>query len=105
MLLREQEHARFTGRSEILATLHRNAERAQQERGIHLALVGQRRIGKTMIVQRFADDLYERHSSLVPVYFNVARNVSVLSVFAIRLLASISRSFVEADGRQRYVLT
>lgn len=100
MLLREHERALFTDRDEILAALHRNAELTQQGRGVNLALVGQRRIGKTMIVQRFADDLYERHSSLVPVYFNVARNLSVPSVFAIRLLAAISRSFVEADGRQ-----
>jgi hypothetical protein len=105
MLLREHERAPFADRSEILATLHCNAERVQQDGGINLALVGQRRIGETMIIQRFADDLYERHSPLVPVYFNVAHNLSAPSILAIRLLASISRSFVEADGRQRYVLT
>jgi AAA+ ATPase superfamily predicted ATPase len=100
MLLREHDHALFTDRDEILAALHHNAELIQQGGGVNLALVGQRRIGKTMIAQRFADDLYERHSPLVPVYFDVARNLSVPSVFAIRLLASIGRSFVEADGRQ-----
>lgn len=100
MLLREHERALFTNRDEILAALHRNAELIQQGGGVNLALIGQRRIGKTMLAQRFADDLYERRLPLVPVYFNVARNLSVPSVFAIRLLASISRSFVEADGRQ-----
>jgi hypothetical protein len=100
MLLREHERALFTDRDDILAALHRNAELIQQGGGVNLALVGQRHIGKTMIVQRLADDLYERHSPLVPVYFNVGRNLSVPSVFAIRLLASIGRSFVEADGRQ-----
>jgi hypothetical protein len=100
MLLREHERALFTDRSEILAALHHNAELIRQGEGVNLALVGQRRIGKTMLAQRFADDLYERHSSLVPVYFNVGRNLSVPSVFAVRLLASIGQSFVEADGRQ-----
>ena len=100
MLLREHERALFTNRDEILAALHRNAELIQQGEGVNLALIGQRRIGKTMLAQRFADDLYERRLPLVPVYFNVARNLSVPSVFAVRLLASISRSFVEADGRR-----
>jgi len=100
MLLREHERDLFTDRDEILAALHRNAELIQQGEGVNLALVGHRRVGKTMLVQRFADDLHERHSPLVPVYFNVAQNLSVPSVFAVRLLASISHSFVEADGRQ-----
>lgn len=100
MLLREHERALFTDRDDILAALHRNAELIQQGKGVNLALVGQRRIGKTMIAQRFADGLYERHSPLVPIYFNVARNLFVPSVFALRLLASIGRSFIEADGRQ-----
>ena len=100
MLLGEYERAIFTDRSEILAVLHHNAELTRQGKGLLLALVGQHRIGKTMLVQRFADDLRERHSSLVPVYFDVARNLFVPSVFAIRLLASIGRSFIEADGRQ-----
>jgi len=100
MLLREHQRTMFTDRSEILAALRRNAELLQRGRNVNLALVGQRRIGKTMLVQRFADDLRERHSPLVPVYFDVARNLSVPSVFAVRLLASIGHSFVEADGRQ-----
>jgi AAA+ ATPase superfamily predicted ATPase len=100
MFLREHERALFTDRAEILATLHRNAELIQQGDGVNLALVGQRRIGKTMTVRRFADDLHERHSALVPIYFDVARNLSVPSVFAVRLLASVGRSFIEADGKQ-----
>ncbi len=100
MLLREHERALFTDRDEILAALHHNAALIQQDEGVNLALVGQRRIGKTMLVQRFADDLHELHSPLVPVYFNVALNLAVPSVFAMRLLASISHSFVEADGRR-----
>jgi AAA+ ATPase superfamily predicted ATPase len=100
MLLREHERALFTDRDGILAALHHNAALIQQGEGVNLALVGQRRIGKTMLVQRFADELHERHSLLVPVYFNVGRNLAVPSVFAIRLLASISHSFVEADGRR-----
>ncbi len=100
MLLREREHALFTDRDEILAALHHNAELIQQGAGMNLVLVGQRRIGKTMIAQRFADELRERHSALVPIYFDVARNLSVPSVFAIRLLSSVSRAFIEADGRQ-----
>ncbi len=100
MLLREHERALFTDREDILTALHHNAELIQQGKGMNLALVGQRRIGKTMIAQRFADDLSERHSPLVPIYFNVARNLSVPSVFAIRMLAAIGRSFIEADGRQ-----
>ena len=77
MLLRERERALFTDRTEILAAMHRNAELLQQGRGVNLALVGQRRVGKRMIVQRFADDLHERPSSLVPVYFDVASNLAV----------------------------
>ena len=100
MLLREHERAVFTDRSEIMAMLHHNAELTCQGRGANLVLVGQQRIGKTLLAQRFADDLCERHSPVVPVYFDVARNLFVPSVFAIRLLASISRSFIEADGRQ-----
>ncbi|MEE8391477.1 MAG: hypothetical protein V3S14_11865, partial [Anaerolineae bacterium] len=100
MLLGEHERALFTDRDDILIALHHNAELIQQDTGVNLALVGQRRIGKTMIAQRFADDLYERHSPLVPIYFNVGRNLFVPSIFAIRLLACISRSFIEADGRQ-----
>jgi hypothetical protein len=100
MLLKEHERVLFTDRSEILAALHHNAELTQQGKGANLALVGQQRIGKTMLVQRFTDDLHERHSPLVPVYFDVARNLFVPSLFAIRLLASIGRSFIEADGRQ-----
>jgi hypothetical protein len=100
VLLRERERTFFTDRSEILAVLHRNAELTQQGKGVNLALVGQQRIGKTLLAQRFADELHERHSPLVPVYFDVARNLFVPSVFAIRLLAAIGRSFVEADGRQ-----
>jgi len=98
MLLREHERAIFTDRDEILAALHRNADLIQQGLGTNMALVGPRRIGKTMIAQRFADEIFERHSSMIPVYFNVADNLSVPSVFAIRLMASISRSFIEADG-------
>ena len=100
MLLREHERAFFTDRSEILAALHHNADLICQGEGVNLALVGQQRIGKTLLAQRFADDLSERHSPLVPVYFDVARNLFVPSVFAIRLLASIGRSFIEADGRR-----
>jgi hypothetical protein len=100
VLLRERERTFFTDRREILAMLHYNAELTQQGKGVNLALVGQHRIGKTMLAQRFADELHERHSSLVPVYFDVARNLVVPSVFAVRLLASIGRSFVEAEGRQ-----
>jgi hypothetical protein len=100
MLLREHERASFTDRQDLLAMLHRSAELTRQGKGVNLVLVGQQRIGKTMLAQRFADDLYERHSSLVPVYFDVARNLCVPSVFAIRLLASIGRSFIEAEGRQ-----
>lgn len=100
MWLREHERALFTDRDEILAALHRNAELIQQGKGANLALVGQRGIGKTMLAQCFADELHERQSPLVRVYFNVARNLSVPSVFAVRLLASITQSFVEADGRQ-----
>jgi hypothetical protein len=37
---------------------------------------------------------------LVPINFNVARNLFVSSAFAIRLLASVGRSFDEVDGRQ-----
>ena len=100
VLLRERERLFFTDRSEILAVLHRNAELTQQGKGVNLALVGQKRIGKTMLARRFADDLSERDSPLVPIYFDVARNLFVPSVFAIRLLAAIGRSFVEAEGRQ-----
>ena len=99
MLLRERERSLFTDRTEILAALHRNAELFEDGGGVNLALAGQRHIGKTMIVQRFADELTERSSSLVPVYFNVASNLSVPPLFAVRLLASIGRSFIEADGR------
>lgn len=88
-MLREHERALFTDRDEILTVQHRNAELVQQGKGVNLALIGQRHIGKTMIVQRFADDLFERYSSIVPVYFNVARNLSLPTVFVIRLLASI----------------
>ena len=98
MLLKERERAIFTDRDEILAALHRNADLIQQGNGANMALVGPRRIGKTMIAQRFADEIFERRSSLIPVYFNVADNLSVPSVFAIRLMASISQSFIEADG-------
>ncbi len=98
MLLREHERAIFTDRNDILAALHRNADLIQQGNGANMALVGPRRIGKTMIAQRFADEIFERHSSMIPVYFNVADNLSVPSVFAIRLMASISQSFIEADG-------
>jgi hypothetical protein len=100
MLLREHERAVFTDRSEILRMLHYNAELTRQGKDVNFALVGQQRIGKTMLARRFADDLSESHSPLVPIYFDVARNLFVPSVFAIRLLATISRSFVEADGRQ-----
>jgi hypothetical protein len=100
MWLKEHERALFTDRGEILAALHRNVELIQQGEGTNQALVGQRRIGKTMVAQRFADELHERQLPLLPVYFNVARNLSVPSVFAVRLLAAISQSFVEADGRQ-----
>ena len=100
MLLRERERALFTDRTEIMTSLHRNAKLLERGEGVNLALVGQRHIGKTMIVQRFADDLYERSSPLVPVYFDVASNLAVPTLFAVRLLASIARSFVEADGRQ-----
>jgi AAA+ ATPase superfamily predicted ATPase len=100
MLLREHERAMFTDREEILAALHHNADLIQQGNGANMALVGPRRIGKTMIAQRFADEIFERRSSMIPVYFNVADNLSVPSVFAIRLMASISQSFIEADGEQ-----
>ena len=100
MLLREHERALFTDRDEILATLHRNAELIQKDEGVNLALVGGRRIGKTMLARRFADELHERHSPLVPVYFNVAHNLSVPLVFAVRLLTSIGYSFIEADGQK-----
>ena len=75
VLLRERERLLFTDRSEILAVLHRNAELTQQGKGVNLALVGRQRIGKTMLARRFADDLSERHSPLVPIYFDVARNL------------------------------
>jgi len=100
MLLKEHERAIFTDRDEILAALHCNADLIQQGNGANMALVGPRRIGKTMIAQRFADEIFERRSSMIPVYFNVADNLSVPSVFAIRLMASISQSFIEADGEQ-----
>ena len=89
MLLREHERSSSADRSEILTVLHHNAQLTRHGKGLNLALVGQQRIGKIMLAQRFADDLRERHSPLVPVYFGVARNLFVPSVFAIRLLASL----------------
>jgi len=99
MLLREHERTLFTDRDEILAVLHHFSRQFQQGESVNIALVGSRRIGKTMIVQRFADDLFERNSPMVPVYFNVANNISVPSVFAIRLLASIGYSFIQANEK------
>jgi uncharacterized protein len=99
MFLREHERKRFTDRKEILAILHQNAEQINKGEGTNLAIVGQRRIGKTMIVERFADDLFELNSPMVPVYFNIANNISVPSVFAIRLLSSIGHSFIQANER------
>ena len=71
----------FVDRRELLRMLLYRYENEQNE-----ALVGVRRIGKSSIAREFCRRVKEEKEDVVPVYFEVHKNMGTPGRFAVRLL-------------------
>jgi len=99
MFLRTHETKLFTDRQSTLAELHRNADRYTQGLGENVALVGRRRVGKTLVLQKFADELLDRDQPILPIYFNVERNMTLPPIFASRFFATVGNTCLRITGQ------
>ncbi len=99
MFLRTHETELFTNRQATLAELHRNADRYAQGLGENVALVGRRRIGKTLVLQKFADELLDWGQPILPVYFNVERNLTLPAIFASRFFLTVGETCLRITGQ------
>jgi len=99
MFLRSHEARLFTNRQATLAELQRNAARYTQGLGENVALVGRRRIGKTLVLQKFADELLTQEQPILPIYFNVERNLTLPAIFAARLFLTVGDTCLQVTGR------
>lgn len=100
MFLRAHEIQLFTNRQATLAELHRNSERYAQGLGDNLALIGRRRVGKTLVLHKFADELLacpehrrrNRERPILPIYFDIERNLTLPAIFASRFFLTVGET-------------
>lgn len=92
MFLRAHEIQLFTDRQATLTELHRNSERYAQGLGDNLALIGRRRVGKTLVLHKFADELLDQGRPILPIYFNIERNLTLPAIFASRFFLTVGET-------------
>ncbi|MBW2309868.1 MAG: ATP-binding protein [Deltaproteobacteria bacterium] len=87
----------FTNRHRILETLRVNLQGILKGRGNNLALLGPRRIGKTMVLRKFLEGILQEEGVL-PVYIHMEGMIASPVFFALKYSASIINAYAMKIG-------